>query len=93
LTRLLAPGQYGDELGALKRHAALHLGIFWDHLFLAAAYIELGRDDTARAEAAEVLRLNPQFSRKMVYQTVGPRGQVLAENIRWNADLRKAGLQ
>jgi adenylate cyclase len=89
----LALGRCGDALGAFKRHVALHPGIFWDHLGLAAAYIELGRDDEARAEATEVLQLNPQFSLKMVYRTVGPKGKVLAENIRWNADLRKAGLQ
>ena len=29
---------------------------------LAAAYSELGKDAEARAEAAEVLRINPQFS-------------------------------
>ena len=72
---------------------ALHPGISWDHLGLAAAYIELGRDDAARAEAAEVLQLNPQFSLKMVFRTVGPKGKVLARNIRASANLRKAGLQ
>ena len=44
-------------------------------------------------QAAEVLRLNPQFSLKMVFRTVGSKGQVLAGNIRWSADLRKAGPQ
>jgi tetratricopeptide (TPR) repeat protein len=86
-------GRYADALAAIKRHVALHPGISWDHLGLAAAYIELGRDDEARAEAAEVLRLNPQFSMKMVFRTVGPKGKVLANNIRGTADLRKAGLQ
>jgi adenylate cyclase len=86
-------GRYGDALDAFKRHASVRPGIFWDHLGLAAAYIELGRDDAARAEAAEVLQLNPQFSLKMVYRTVSPKGKVLAANIRWSADLRNAGLQ
>jgi len=72
---------------------ALHPGISWDHLGLAVAYIELGRDDAARAEGAEVLELNPQFSLKMVFRTIGPKGKVLAVNIRASADLRKAGLQ
>jgi tetratricopeptide (TPR) repeat protein len=89
----LALGRYGDALGAFKRHVALHPGISWDHLGLANAYIELGRDDEARAEAAEVQRLNPQFSLKMFFRTVGPKGKVLANNIRASADLRKAGLQ
>jgi tetratricopeptide (TPR) repeat protein len=71
----LALGRYGDALAAFKRHAALYPGIFYDHLGLAFDYIELGRDDEARAEAAEALRLNPQFSVKMVYRTVGPKGE------------------
>jgi adenylate cyclase len=85
--------RYEDALGAFKRLVALYPGIFWDHLGLAGAYIELGRDDAGRAEAAEVLRLNPQFSLKMFFPTVGPKGKVLAGNIRASADLRKAGLQ
>jgi len=89
----LALGRYADALGAFKRHAALHPGICWDHLGLAAAYIELGRDDEARAEAAEVLQLNPQFNLKLVVRTVGPKGKVLAGNTRASADLRKAGLK
>jgi hypothetical protein len=32
------------------------------HLGLAASYSELGREEEARAEIAEVLKLNPQFS-------------------------------
>ena len=63
------------------------------HTGLAVDYIELGRDDAARAEAAEVLRLNPQYSLEMIFRTVGPKGKVLAENVRWSADLRKAGLK
>jgi adenylate cyclase len=88
----LALGRYGDALAAFKRHLALHPSISWDHLGLASTYIELGRDDEAHVEAAEVLRLNPQFSLKMIFRTVGPKGKVLTRNIRASADLRKAGL-
>jgi predicted Zn-dependent protease len=35
---------------------------YYDHAYLAAAYAYLGRDDEARAAAAEVLRLQPGFS-------------------------------
>ena len=35
---------------------------YWDHAVLAAAYARLGRDAEARAEAAEVLRMKPDFS-------------------------------
>jgi tetratricopeptide (TPR) repeat protein len=34
----------------------------YGHAFLAATYAQLGRMEDARAEAAEVLRLNPRYS-------------------------------
>ncbi len=86
-------GRYEDSISAYKGFLAVRPDFFWAHLGLAVDYIELGHDDAARAEAAEVLRLNPQYSLEMVYRTVGPKGKVLAENVRWSADLRKAGLK
>jgi tetratricopeptide (TPR) repeat protein len=86
-------GRYEDAITADKGFLALRLDIFWAHLGLAVDDIELGHDDAARAEAAEVLRLNPQFRLEMVYPTVGPQGKFLAEQTRWSADLRKAGLK
>jgi tetratricopeptide (TPR) repeat protein len=35
---------------------------FWFHANLAVTYIMMGRDEEARASAAEVLRINPKFS-------------------------------
>jgi len=35
---------------------------FWFHANLAVTYIMMGRDEEARAAAAEVLRINPKFS-------------------------------
>jgi adenylate cyclase len=32
------------------------------HLELAATYVDLGREEDAKAEAAEVLRIDPKFS-------------------------------
>jgi tetratricopeptide (TPR) repeat protein len=87
-------GRYQDAITAMKRYLLLRPpDIFTAHLGLAIDYTELGQDDAARAEAAEVLRLNPQFHPEMVFRTVGPKGKVLAENTRWSADLRKAGLK
>jgi tetratricopeptide (TPR) repeat protein len=86
-------GRYEDSITACKRFLTLHPDFFWAHLGLAIDDIELGHDDAARAEAAEVLRINPQFALGMVFRTVGPKGKVLAENARWSADLRKAGLK
>jgi adenylate cyclase len=86
-------GRYEDSITAYKGFLALHPDIFWAHLGLAVDDIELGHDDAARAEAAEVLKLNPQYSLETMLPTVGPKGKVLAENARWSADLRKAGLK
>jgi tetratricopeptide (TPR) repeat protein len=86
-------GRYEDSTTAYKRFLAVHPDIFWAHLGLAFDDIELGHEDAARTEAAEVLRLNPQFSLEMIFRTVGPKGKALAGNARWSADLRKAGLK
>ena len=31
-------------------------------IFLTAAYVELGREEDARTEAAEIMRMSPQFT-------------------------------
>ena len=86
-------GRYEDAISAFKRDRGFHPDLCWVHLGLAIDDMELGRDDAARAEAAEVLRLNPQFRVEMVFPTVGPKGKVLAQQVRWDADLRKVGLK
>jgi hypothetical protein len=56
--------------------------------------MELGNNDAARSEAAEALRLDPQFTVEMVFPTVSLQRQALpAEIDRFRADLRKAGLE
>jgi len=90
---LTSLGRYEDAISAFKLDRGFHPDLFWVHLGLAIDDTELGRDDDARAEAGEVLRLNPQFSLKAVYPPVGPKDAVLAQQSRWSADLRKAGLK
>jgi adenylate cyclase len=86
-------GRYEEAILAFKRYIAGYPDNFWSHAYLVQDYIELGRDDAARAEATEVLRLNPQFSLKMMSPTVSPKGKVLEYQERFNRDLRKAGLK
>jgi adenylate cyclase len=88
-------GSWQKSISALKRLddvCARSCGYFspsnnpWPHVWLAVDYVELGRDDTAKAEIAEVLKLNPQFSVK--FGVAGfPVDQEHAA-----ADLHKAGL-
>jgi adenylate cyclase len=86
-------GRWGESISALKGFLTSRPTFFWAHLWLAIDYIELGHDDAARAEATEVLRLNPQFSPAPFFPTVGRKGKILADNERFAADLRKAGLK
>jgi adenylate cyclase len=61
------------------------------HIDLAAIYAELGREDEMRSEAAEVLRLKPDFRIKGYLETASlPKDPAFGERRR--AMLRKAGL-
>jgi adenylate cyclase len=61
------------------------------YMLKAIADVELGRDDDARAEAAEVLRISPHYSLATWQQAYPLKDPVLQG--RWRADLRKAGLK
>jgi TolB-like protein/Tfp pilus assembly protein PilF len=61
------------------------------HLMLAAVYSELGKEAEARAEAAEVLRLNPKFSLEVHKERTPIKDPAVLE--RHIAALRKAGLK
>ena len=56
---------------------------------LALVYSELGREEEARAEAAEVLRLNLSFSLEGMRQRLPFKDPAEVERVL--ADLRKAG--
>ena len=61
------------------------------HLTLAVVYSELGQAAEARAEAAEVLRINPQFSLEVHKQRMPIEDPAALE--RHLAALHKAGLK
>jgi tetratricopeptide (TPR) repeat protein len=81
-------GRYAEAVDALKRSDQSNP---WVHVNLVYAYSELGREQDARAEAAEVLRISPGFSLEGVQSLPGnwqgPSGQ------RFLSGLRKAGLK
>ena len=84
-------GRTEEAIAPLKRllaQSSNHLGV---HLTLAAVYSELGREAEARAEAAEVLRINPKFSLAVHRQRVPLKDPVVLE--RHLATLRKVGLK
>jgi adenylate cyclase len=61
------------------------------HIGLAATYSMMGREKDARAEAAEVLRVNPKFSLDSLAEMLPYKDQSQTDKI-VNA-LRKAGLK
>ncbi|MGH9425445.1 MAG: tetratricopeptide repeat protein, partial [Terriglobia bacterium] len=84
-------GRPEEAIAPLKQYLARYPNILGAHLTLAAVYSELGREAEARAEAAEVLRINPQFSLEIHKQRVPIKDPAMLE--RQIAALRKAGLK
>ncbi len=80
-----------EAIAPLKQYLSRYPNILGAHLTLAAVYSELGREAEARAEAAEVLRLNPQFSLEVHKERVPIKDPAMLE--RHLAALRKAGLK
>jgi adenylate cyclase len=84
-------GRYDEALTTLKRHLARYPTNPTARLYLAATYSETSQEDAARAEAAEILRVNPQFSLEVWRQRTPFKDHAAQERL-FNA-LRKAGLK
>jgi adenylate cyclase len=82
--------RYGEAVRLMRECASRLPNLQWPHLSLAAAYAQAGQLQEARAEAAEVLRINPAFTIQslkpiLVYKNL--------EDLEHRIDgLRKAGL-
>lgn len=53
-------GWFEETVSAYKKAIQRAPNYIWCHLMLAANYSKMGREKEARAEAAEVLRINPK---------------------------------
>jgi tetratricopeptide (TPR) repeat protein len=84
-------GRPEEAIAPLQRYLSRYPNILGAHLTRAAVYRELGQAAEARAEAAEVLRLNPNFSLEVHRQRVPIKNPAVLE--RHIAALRKAGLK
>jgi adenylate cyclase len=82
-------GQYDQAIPALKTYLACQNSIP-ARLYLIVCYVELGRDEEARAEAAEVMRISPQFSLAAQKQMSAFKAPLRDRLI---ADLGKSGLK
>ena len=63
------------------------------HLNLTVTYILMGREKEARAEAAEVLRINPRFTWDAYAKTVQLQYKDKAQSDRFINAYRTAGLK
>ena len=84
-------GQHDEATRAGKKAVQIQPDSLVAHAFLAAAYSLSGRQEEARVEAEEVLRINPKFSvdrwtQKMPYRNEADREIIIAA-------LRGAGLK
>ncbi len=84
-------GQYEEAIAILKRVLTRNADHLTAHSVLAGAYMELGREEEARAEAAEILRINPNFTLEGARQAWPVKDQQKLEGAL--AALRKAGLK
>src|SRR5215831_318523 len=84
-------GHYEEAIAPLKQYLNHYPNILPAHLMLAVVYSELGQATEARAEAAEVLRLNSQFSLEVHKQRVPIKDPARLE--RHMTALRKVGLK
>ena len=83
--------RYDEAIAAYLEAIRRNPNYLTAHRDLAATYAEMGREKEARAEASEVLRLNPVFSVDL-FRARHPV-QKQADLDRLIAALRKAGLQ
>jgi adenylate cyclase len=84
-------GRLEEAISAYKKAFQLAPDNIFAHLGLAATYSMMGREQEARAEAAEVLRINPKFSVDSYAKRLRLKDQSTLDNF-INA-LRKAGLK
>ena len=89
-------GRYAEAITAYQhvlRHHPSRSGSdrLFAHFGLAASYSELGQAEEARAEVAEVLQTNPNFSLEVWQQRVPFQDPVVTERIA--SALRQAGLE
>jgi adenylate cyclase len=83
-------GQYERAIEASKKVLQREPNSQWAYIHMAVSYIRLGREEEARAAAAEILRITPKFSLER-YAKILPFPQPIADRV--VEDLRKAGLK
>jgi adenylate cyclase len=87
----LSLGRYEDSIGAYKKVVQRSPDNLFAHIGLTAAYSASGREEEARHQAEELMKLDPAFSLDKYAETIAIKDKAEAE---WYIDLlRKAGLK
>jgi adenylate cyclase len=84
-------GRFEEAVSSYRKAIQRAPDFLWAHLMLAATYSKMGREKEARAEAAEVLRIKPNFSLDFYNKTSMLKDQ--SEKDKIIDALRKAGLK
>ncbi|UCD79161.1 MAG: tetratricopeptide repeat protein [Desulfobacterales bacterium] len=84
-------GGYQEALAAGEESRKRNPDEMFSHILLAGTYIGLGRNEDARSSAAEVLRINPNFTLEWMAKMVPWKNK--DDVNRLIEDLRKAGLK
>ena len=84
-------GRYAEAIPIFKLHLAHYPTDVIARVNLILDYTELGREQEAREEAAEILRISPQLSLEVLYQRAPQKDEAYRK--RFVADARKAGLK
>jgi adenylate cyclase len=84
-------GRSEEAIAILKAAVTRNPDFLPPHFHLAVIYSELGREEEARTEAAEILRISPNFSLEVWRQRLPFKDPAVLE--RQLAALRKAGLK
>jgi adenylate cyclase len=83
--------RYRDAVPLLQECVSCQPGLQMPHLWLASTYAQLGQLEEARAEAAEVLRINPGFTIEQ-WKRLGSSYKNPEDTEHHIEGLRKAGL-
>jgi adenylate cyclase len=84
-------GRFEVAISANIKAIQLALDNISDHLHLTITYSMMGREKEARAEAAEVLRINPEYSVDSFAENIPYKDQVETDKV--VQAMRKAGLK
>jgi adenylate cyclase len=84
-------GQYEESVSEYKKAIYKQPTLLFAHIGLAASYVHLGQEEEAHAEAAEVLKIDPEFSLERYAKTVPYKNK--ADTDRYVGALRNAGLK